>query len=59
MGQLGLGDGLPVFGNFAVAAGLALSQLSLNNLQLLPQEIIPLTAGQVVTHLALHILLQL
>ena len=59
LGQLGLGDALAVLGNLAVAAGTLLPQLLLKNLELLPQNIVPLAAGELLPHLALHLLFQL
>ena len=58
LGQLGLSNALAVFGDLAVSLAV-LPQLLLEDLQLLPQHIVPLTAGEMVPHLVLHLMFQL
>ena len=56
VGELGLGDLLPVFGD--LVAALSLAQLVLDGLHLLPQEIVPLLLGHLLPGLALDLCVQ-
>ena len=56
VGELGLGDLLPVLGD--LVAALPLAQLVLDGLHLLPQEIVPLLLGHLLPGLALDLRVQ-
>ena len=58
-GQLCPGDALAVLGQLVVSAGAVLPQLLLDHLHLLPQDIVPLAAGELLPHLALELLFHL
>ena len=57
--QLGLGDLPAVVVEFLVSSLLVLTQLLLDDLELLPQDVVTLVAGQLIPHLVLHLLLHL